>query len=534
MKARYNGFEFRNGVTAAIHKICADQGIDSVQIVWSGDVSTACINADGALYLPNPRDGAVLTHAMLERFVGYGFHELLHRKYTDFAVSGGDQYLDMIHNAVEDAWIERNAVNARLTGNADALLKTLIDGLVAEGMEHVTDWADPAQYPFSLAVFCRPWATPVPVPATLLPIWQAANALIPNCRNSYDTLEVAKYVFDNLPRTSAKNRPNGNQAPKLPQPQAGDAGDKQPAGQGAGDAQGDQQGDESNKTAPNAGKAQQVSSKTIANDAEPNCKLPADQASGGTYSGAADLRRKGFHLSQQVYPVQMTASAKLRVELKRLLDASAREEFTHGLRTGRLNVQSLPKHSYSDTIFSKRMEQDGIDTAVGILIDVSNSMLDACAGADGKPDSSTLLREAVNAAATLLDCLRRAQVPTLVATFDDFYSVVKDWNESPIAGAASLSRVKDGGSTEDFASLRWMHDQLQVRSEQRKIVFVLTDGCGDFQSTYEQTLSGERLGITTIAIGLNTDVSHAYNKSVRVANAAQLGEVSFKQIKLAL
>jgi hypothetical protein len=64
-------------------------------------------------------------------------------------------------------------------------------------------------------------------------------------------------------------------------------------------------------------------------------------------------------------------------------------------------------------------------------------------------------------------------------------------------------------------------------------VFVITDGEGQKDDVRAQCGAGVNLGITTIGVGIELDVSESYPVSVRVKDAANLGEVAFKQIKLA-
>jgi hypothetical protein len=65
------------------------------------------------------------------------------------------------------------------------------------------------------------------------------------------------------------------------------------------------------------------------------------------------------------------------------------------------------------------------------------------------------------------------------------------------------------------------------------VVFVLTDGYGHIEATRAQAISGENLGITTVGVGIGGDVSRVYTQSVVVENGGNLGDASFKQIKLA-
>jgi cobalamin biosynthesis protein CobT len=74
---------------------------------------------------------------------------------------------------------------------------------------------------------------------------------------------------------------------------------------------------------------------------------------------------------------------------------------------------------------------------------------------------------------------------------------------------------------------------LIQRPENRKIVFVVTDGQGKPDAVRQQVTSGNALGITTIGVGIRTNVSSIYGQAVTVRDIADLGNASFKQIKLA-
>jgi hypothetical protein len=50
--------------------------------------------------------------------------------------------------------------------------------------------------------------------------------------------------------------------------------------------------------------------------------------------------------------------------------------------------------------------------------------------------------------------------------------------------------------------------------------------------TKKQVQVGNRMGITTIGIGIQQSVERIYDQAVRVDEISQLGKVSFNQIKL--
>ena len=298
----YRGFEFKRAVTLAIHKVCSDLGRDPVQIQWGGTPS-ASISQKGHLCLSNVRDDATLTHGDLMRYVGYGVHELLHWTYTNFdATRKGwehSQYVAQLHNALEDAWIEHKGIKASLTGNIEPLLTALINGVVAEAMIEVTDWSNPAQYPFVLAVYARRHATiKVPVAKGLQPIFAEAAERLNACDNSWQTLDVALWVYGQLTQIQPPNvNPNpeptkGKEEGDKPtdgQPTDGDNGtptdgDQDGSGSPSDDPTGGDQ--EGGAPTPPTGPAKSPISRgqpIEARKVEPDTKAPEGAGTGGTY-----------------------------------------------------------------------------------------------------------------------------------------------------------------------------------------------------------------------------------------------------------
>jgi cobalamin biosynthesis protein CobT len=156
---------------------------------------------------------------------------------------------------------------------------------------------------------------------------------------------------------------------------------------------------------------------------------------------------------------------------------------------------------------------------------------------EGKQNSkygcSDRIVQASMTAQALIDTLQRSQVATCVLTFGGRTAVIKQFNERAIKAKGKISGLANGGNTNDYFAVRYAHKLLLNRPEQRKITFVITDGEGDPKRTRQQVKIGERLGITTIGVGIELDVSRVYPQAVNVRDAADLGAVSFKQIKLA-
>ena len=310
----YRGYEFKRAVVIGIHKICSDLGLRPVEVQWDGGTQTACINQSGAVRLANVKDDAVLTQGDLMRYVGMAVHELLHWMYTDFdAVQSAyahGQYIAQLHNALEDAWIEGKGIKAGLTGNIEELLSALINGMVAEGLAYKNrkgesiDWSDPVQYPFVLAVYGRKHAKiKVPLALGLEPIFAEAVKRLNTCGNSWDTLTVAKWVFDQL-NNITQDEPV--QPPTNPTNPSDDEGDEDGGDGGEGDDEtgsggdseqptGGDQGGDAPTPKPDPAKPPTKDGETVeAREVEPTANPPEGAGSGGSYS-TDDVMRKGYH-----------------------------------------------------------------------------------------------------------------------------------------------------------------------------------------------------------------------------------------------
>jgi cobalamin biosynthesis protein CobT len=521
----YLGYQFRRAVEEAALKVCKTLKLGTIRIYWTTRTSTAGINYGGDMCLADVADDDRLNEADLHKYMGFVVHELCHRAYTDFNVfmSTEGDYVKQLHNAVEDAFIEHKAIANGVTGNVTVLLSTLIDRMTTEALASVDDWADPAQYPFALAVYLRKHASiKVPLAEGLETIFSCAADELKTAANTTDTQAIAKRVYARLKAfTPHKNKPKPKQ------------GDQKGAGKGQEGATGNDPKDAEGKgagkpvAAPEAGKASAPTDRTKAKEVEPEMECRSTQHGGHTYSKDATLRRPDYHtLCSKWADTNIIVPAKLRYNVKRLFDNSGLEEFQRNRKSGAINVHALTKVGQTDRLFKRRLEVDGIDTAVVVVIDVSGSMFDDDA-------DRGRMRVAVQAAVAMLDTLNKAQVASAVLTFGSSASVLKDWVCPTVKAIAKLGAIDSGGSTNDYFAVRYAHEMLLHRTEQRKLVFVITDGEGNAASTSEQVKVGQRLGITTVGIGIKQNVSDVYPQSVTINNLADLGNESFKQIKLA-
>lgn len=525
------GFEFRLGLEAFAHKVGSALGLSRVRVLWRHDVQTAGMNDYGELYLAGIPDDATVNRALVVKYAGYVVHELLHHKYTDFSIYSDVQYIRVLHNAVEDGWIENTAIASGLVGNIGPLLSELIDSMTREALETVKDWNDPRQYPYILAVACRKHATvKVPCNPQLTAIFGEAALRCKSARSSSDTLKIAQWVYEQIkqesekPKTDPKEEPNGRPGKPSNDPPKGQ---DEPTSPDQGEDEGGGAGKDKK---PSNGPSGPVKSPENVEATEVEPKL-AEGGLMGNYSEDASLKPSDYHLSEFDIKglVNAPIPAKLRYEVKRLFENSGLSDFTRNRKAGAINVHALPTVAMgNDRVFKRRLEVEGIDSAVVICLDVSGSMFDV-----NDRLSKPLIAPAVMTCRAMLETLEAAGVKTAVVCFGSYISVPKGFNKPAKQASIQLGKVKSGGSTNDYAAVRYAHQMLIQRHERRKITFVITDGRGQPDAVRQQIGSGKAFGVTTIGIGIKANVSDIYGQAVSVYDIADLGNTSFKQIKLA-
>jgi len=558
---RLNGIQFRSGVDKAVHKIAADLGV-KVKIEWTQGITTAAINSSGVVLLANVADDAIVTEALIWKYAGYVLHELLHRMWSDFGVieSVNGDFLRQLHNGVEDSWIENRAVRERLTGNVEQLLTVLVDGMVDQAMVNVSDWSDTRQYPFSFAVNLRLHGKAVPVAQGHEWILTEAQQRITACTSTADTLVLAQWILSQLQAADQGKGDKGKDKGDKGQDNGQGKGDKGQGGaDGAGgngpetDSEGPSGDDKGQGKGNGAGQGKKPSTtgpaKPVAGPYEPakevEPSLKSDgSAHNGSYSNESGVAKASRHTSRtKPWDLSITANARLRYEVKRLFENTANDEWQVNRRAGSLNVRALPKVSTSDRLFKRRLESEGVDSAVVVVLDVSGSMFEnqykhdhkgvAILDDKGNPLTYLYMDHAVKATAALLDTLTRAGVKVSLHAFGSRTSVLKGFDETLVRGLSKLAHVSSGGNTNDYQAVRYAHEVLAYRPEARKAVFVITDGVGNAAATRAQVASGEALGISTVGIGIDMDVKDIYPKSICIRSAEDIGNASFKQIKLA-
>ena len=223
----------------------------------------------------------------------------------------------------------------------------------------------------------------------------------------------------------------------------------------------------------------------------------------------------------------MNGLAKLKYETRRLFENSGIDEFQPNRKSGILDSRRLYSVATgNDRVFKRHVEEGGIDSAITFILDCSGSMFGG---------EKCRMATAIPVLYTMLDVLDRAGCATSIVTFGTRTSLLKPWGMGKNQARQLLERIKNGHDNSDSTALRYAHTLLMKRPEQRKVAFILCDGGvveHEEKACREQAMTGERLGITTIGVGIEENLSRMYPNNITV-DRRNLAETSFKQIKLA-
>ena len=190
--------------------------------------------------------------------------------------------------------------------------------------------------------------------------------------------------------------------------------------------------------------------------------------------------------------------AKLRRHLTMAVKSPERVGVERHHVSGRLDMRNLVGLSIgAPNVFRRRVEEEGREAAVGVLLDVSGSM----AGAR--------LQAAVAMALHMGDALKAAGVRFEIAGFDDHHVQIakpygKQWNPETRRAVAGMKTLN---GTAMMPAMRDAAEQLvRVGNVTRRILLVLTDGQDSFSAETNRALVRfyRQRGVEIVGIGLYT------------------------------
>ena len=229
-----------------------------------------------------------------------------------------------------------------------------------------------------------------------------------------------------------------------------------------------------------------------------------------------DLDHKDVQMSEE-FRENLNAvkreSAKLRKKLCGVLEAKRRDETKLSRRGKNFVKKDLYRLGVKDTrVFNRKVENKGLNTALYILVDTSGSMIQGQKRRDLGFFPTTLALSSAYSLGLALD--RMTSIKYALGSYphserggngdivDNIYSI-KDFDDNL---NHERFKLNSGGTTPTAAAMWHAAYKLSFRQEERKMLFVLTDGEPDDRRLTAQM--DERLrknGIEVFGLGMACD-----------------------------
>ena len=202
-----------------------------------------------------------------------------------------------------------------------------------------------------------------------------------------------------------------------------------------------------------------------------------------------------------------SVSSRLAIQLKRQLESHnvvMAEPSTRGKRLSRRHLSRVAHKDYR--IFTHREFAPEVNTAVVSLIDVSGSM-------SRTENGSSMSNVQIASQAILATSLALDTIPHLEHAVGAFPSskgnnhidVIQDFGDKP-EPISSRFALSTRGNTPMAEALLWAADRLLQRAEERRIIFVATDGAPNDVTTTKSILEHlRRLNIEVHGLGIKTN-----------------------------
>lgn len=450
------------------------------------------------IWLPNLKQDARVSLEEFRWMQGYALHELGHVVFSDFTTWGETSVLKRMHNAVEDLWEEHKLQESGLISGAEDLFKHLAQSLIKPDV----NWSLPGNYAFGLVIHGR--GLPVGTDPRIVAVFDQFLPRIFGSTGSVENLQIAREIIQAINDLSEQQQEQ-QQEQEQEQDQSADQSDDQDQGD---DQSGEkEQGEEQNLPTLNENDVLE------GEDVEPSFEISHERTDSAVFDPShGDI----YSCNNGLNEISDNVPARLRLEVRNLFDNTDHSGYSFGHRSGALDPSRLSQFR-TDSIFMRREEPDQIDSSCVILVDLSYSM-------------NEVMSVVASTVYALTESLKG--IPHCVLGFAGQVHMLKNWTHPQERFKALCKKLSTCGGTNDYSANRHAQALLLHRGEKRRVVFVITDGVGDFQ-TKDVVASGQRLGIQTIGIGIGLSVTEIYPQSIRINDVAELGKATFKQIKLA-
>ena len=244
----------------------------------------------------------------------------------------------------------------------------------------------------------------------------------------------------------------------------------------------------------------------------------------------------------------------VRRKLERVVTAMSRTHWENAKRNGRLDVRRNVSKivNLKSNVFRNKVEEININTAITILIDMSYSMRSY--GKDAMAQQITIaVAEALAPVGVPLEVLGHHTTcnwdQTKVTWDEEIYGRVdnivmwqfKDFEDGMSACRGSMGTIarRTDGANADGDAIMWAAQRLYERPEEKKVLFVLSDGQPAY---YSQTRDVDQYtrdavewcmfrGIEVMGLGILDDsVKQYYPKYVTVHDLDEFGKVYIDEI----
>ncbi len=277
-----------------------------------------------------------------------------------------------------------------------------------------------------------------------------------------------------------------------------------------------------------------------------------------------ELERLRKNLDQQLLQLKNFIS-KLANKLQRKLMAQQNRSWNFDLEEGILDSSKLTRvimDPYNSLSFKKEKNTDFKDTLVTLLIDNSGSMR-------GKPISVAAICADI-LSRTLERCSVKVEIlgfttkhwkggssrekwmknnkPSNPGRLNDLRHIIYKSADTPWRQARKNLglMLKEGLLKEniDGEALKWAHNKILKRKEERKILMVISDGAPVDDSTLSTNSSDyletnlkdvvswiqKKSYIELLAIGIGHDVTRYYENAIKITDVHDLGDVMINQL----
>lgn len=482
-------------------------------VVQDANTATASVNKDRVIRIAPLKDFGDPGEA--ELVVGKVVHEVVHIAYTNFDVGQGEsEFVHHLANILEDVWGERRQAREYpgAQGKICAALKVMMDrglfgapsdqetpqsliaGMLVRGLrsQHLgQSLLQPGYETFRAATEAAIGEDPT------RKIWEIAQA-VRACESTEAAYAIARKIAEQLKEDAETPQPSQSQPQQgdgdgkgEPAPASGDAADPSPGQDGAASGQGQngqpdpQSGSHPGSGAPSAAQAAAIEEALNATDAFGHTDFgdaldeemekagicnPGGRNAGDVLDPNPGVLPEQPDLAQAIRVRATPIAAQLGRRLESLLE-DRRESSTYrrsaGRKLDRMALSGIP--SGNMRVFRHREEEDGIDTALSILIDISASMKTRLS--DGIPG----IQAVENATWALGDVLEKHDIPFAVTAFGQRTSCLKGFGESWRKAGRRVWQKLEPSTVTHFAVRKASSDLLQQEA-QRKLLLLITDG----------------------------------------------------------